>query len=81
MLIAPPPVIEVGCLAGMYFGAAEKSQRFAAELARAAERRSAGFLDAGRLIEASPLDGVHFEAAAHAKLGAAIAAVVSDMLG
>ncbi len=81
LLIAPPPVVEVGCLAGMYFGAAEKSQRFAAALAQAAERRGVGFLDAGRLIESSPLDGVHFEAAAHTKLGTAIAAVVSDMLG
>lgn len=40
----------------------------------------AGFLDAGSVIASSPVDGVHFEAAAHAALGQAVAAGVAAQM-
>ena len=36
-------------------------------------------LDAGTVIRSSPVDGVHFEAAEHAKLGRAVAAKVREL--
>ena len=46
-------------------------------------RRSAlhgtDFLDAGAVIAVSPLDGIHFDAAAHAALGEAIAEKIKGM--
>jgi hypothetical protein len=37
------------------------------------------FLDAGSVIEVSPVDGIHFEATAHLGLGAAVAEAVSRL--
>ena len=38
--------------------------------------RGAAFLDAGKVIEVSPVDGIHFEPEAHVALGRAIAEAV-----
>jgi lysophospholipase L1-like esterase len=79
LLIAPPPVLEAGCLAEIFAGGARKSQELARHYAGAAQRRGAGFLDAGRVIRSSPLDGVHFDAEQHARLGRAVAGAVRDL--
>jgi lysophospholipase L1-like esterase len=73
LLVAPTPVLEVGQQVEMRAGGAAKSQRFAALFAEVAASYGIPFLDAGAVIEPSPIDGVHFEAPAHAKLGDAIA--------
>ncbi|PZQ47136.1 MAG: hydrolase [Rhodovulum sulfidophilum] len=80
LLIAPPPVLEVGCLAEIFEGAAEKSKRLGAVYAEVAAREGTGFLDAAGVIASSPVDGVHFDAAEHAKLGAAVAGAVRAMV-
>lgn len=79
LLVAPPPVLEAACFAEMFAGGAVKSQAFAATYAGVARRHGCGFLDAGGVIVSSPLDGIHFEASEHAKLGAAVAAALRDM--
>ena len=81
LLIAPPPVLEAGCLAEVFAGGAVKSQRLAAIYADIARRHGCGFLDAGQVIVSSPLDGVHFDAAEHGKLGRAVAAALKDLEG
>jgi lysophospholipase L1-like esterase len=78
-LIAPPPIIETGFLASMFAGGAEKSQALGALCAEIATRYGVGFLDAGTVIQSSSVDGIHFEAGEHAKLGRAIAEVVSSI--
>jgi lysophospholipase L1-like esterase len=79
LLVAPPPVLEAGCLAEIFEGGAIKSQRLAEAYAAVARRHGVGFLDAGRAIVSSPLDGVHFEAAEHGKLGRVVAAELRGM--
>ena len=81
LLVAPPPVLEAGCLAEIFAGGAEKSKRLGAIYADIARRHGCGFLDAGQVIVSSPLDGVHFDAAEHGKLGRAVAAALKDMEG
>jgi lysophospholipase L1-like esterase len=81
LLIAPPPVLEAGCLAEVFAGGAAKSRRLAETYANIARRHGCGFLDAGTVIVSSPLDGVHFDAAEHAKLGKAVAAALRQMEG
>jgi lysophospholipase L1-like esterase len=81
LLVAPPPALEVGCFAEMFAGAAEKSKRFGETYAAVAGRHGCGFLDAGTVIVSSPLDGIHFDASEHAKLGKAVAAALKDMEG
>jgi len=76
VVICPPAVVETGPIAGEFVGAAEISRRLAAPYAALALARGAGFLDAGAHVDASPLDGIHFDAAGHRALGAAVADAV-----
>jgi lysophospholipase L1-like esterase len=77
--VAPPPVLETGCLAEIFAGGAEKSKRLGKVYGAVAARHGCGFLDAGEVIGSSPLDGVHFDASEHEKLGKAVAAALKDM--
>lgn len=81
LLVCPPPVLETGCLKGMFQGGAAKSAAPAPLARRVAEAHGARFLDAGAHIAVSPIDGVHFDADAHAALGRAIGALAAGMLG
>lgn len=78
LLIAPAPVIESGSLAEV-FGGGPARARLAAPYAEVAARYGAAFLDAGRVWTVSPIDGVHFDAAEHAKLGRAVAEAIGRM--
>src|SRR5581483_5941921 len=69
LLVAPPPILEVGCLADMFAGGAAKSQSFSRHYAAAAKNLGTGFLDFGSLIKSSAVDGIHFDLDAHKVLG------------
>jgi lysophospholipase L1-like esterase len=79
LLVAPPPVVEVGCLAEIFAGAAAKSRRLASGYAAVARRHGIGFLDAGTVMQPSPSEGVHFDASGHAALGKAVASAIEAM--
>lgn len=79
LLIAPPPILEIGSLADMFAGGAAKSQAFAAHYKAVAANLGAGFLDAGSVIASSKIDGIHFDLDAHQKLGEAMAAAVLQL--
>lgn len=80
LLICPPPVEEVGPIAGEFFGAAARSRDLSPLYRAFAEARGIGYLDAGEVIAVSPQDGIHYDAAAHAKLGEAVGAAVKDLM-
>lgn len=77
LLVAPPPIVETGCLAEIFIGGAPKSHQVARHMRDAAARAGARFLDAGAHIAVSPIDGIHFDAAAHARLAEAVAAAIT----
>ena len=79
LLVAPPSIVETGCLAEIFTGGAAKSARLGKLLGSVAEKRGTAFLDAGDVIAVSPLDGVHYEGEAHKALGKAIARAVQSM--
>lgn len=76
LLIAPPPILEIGCLAGMFAGGAAKSAGLAAEVKAAAQRAGVAFLDAGKVVQVSPIDGIHYDAGANPALAGAVAAAI-----
>jgi lysophospholipase L1-like esterase len=76
LLVAPPPIIEVGCLAGMFAGGAAKSVALAGEIEAAAKRVGVPFLDAGQVVKVSPVDGIHYDAEANPALAEAFAAAI-----
>jgi len=79
LVIAPPPVVEVGPFAATFAGAAAKSAALAPLYQDLAHAWGAGFLDAGQHIAVSPIDGVHFDEAAHQTLGQVVATAVADL--
>ncbi|CAN5572600.1 SGNH/GDSL hydrolase family protein [soil metagenome] len=81
LLIAPPPLTSSPGFSEMLAGGIEKSERFGERYAFFANRYGLHFLDAGIVIESSPIDGVHFQAAEHHKLGLAVADRIREITG
>jgi lysophospholipase L1-like esterase len=80
LLICPPPVQELGPIASEFIGSAAKSQALAPLYAALAAARGIGFLDAGQVIATSPVDGIHYDEAAHAALADAVAGFIRGMI-
>jgi lysophospholipase L1-like esterase len=80
LLIAPPVVGKLTEYAEMFQDAQAKSAKFSEHYRRVAELYHCHFLDAGKLIASSDLDGIHFEGDQHKKFGSAIAALVREIL-
>ncbi|PYE84926.1 SGNH/GDSL hydrolase family protein [Pseudoroseicyclus aestuarii] len=79
LLICPPPVLEQGPIARQFAGARETSLALPPLLRDLAATWGAGFLDAGSVIEVSPVDGVHFDAEAQRSLGRAVAGAIEAL--
>ena len=80
LLICPAPVVEVGPIKDEFWGGAERSQALPPLYQALAAARGIDYLDAGAVTAVSPLDGVHFDEAAHAKLADAVTAKLRGML-
>jgi lysophospholipase L1-like esterase len=72
LLIAPPPILETGCLREMFGGGKAKSEKFADYLAHVAQRYKLDFLNAGDHIRSSDVDGIHFDVDQQAHLANAV---------
>ena len=86
LVVSPPAVapIILGGESGYYpgFSAAsrEKSLQLPNVYQKLATKWKCGFLNATTLVTPSPVDGLHLDGAAHAKLADAVAAKVKEML-
>ena len=83
LLVAPPPTRVTGLGApfeDVLERADAKSRRFDAEFSAVAEDRGVAYLNAGDVIESSPIDGVHWSPQAHRAIGQAIAASVKGLV-
>jgi lysophospholipase L1-like esterase len=78
LLVAPPPITETGCLAGMFAGGAAKSRALASEVQAAASRAEVPFIDAGAVVTVSPIDGVHYGPEANPALAQAFASAIRE---
>ncbi len=76
LLVSPVPVKEAGVLRDVFAGAEARQRGLSAFIAAAAERQGVGFLDAGSVVSVSPVDGVHWDAASHHTMGAAMAQAI-----
>lgn len=79
LLICPPPCYPAGLLAGEFRLAAAKARALAPLYADLAAARGLGFLDAGTVMEVSPVDGVHFTPEGHAALAEAVSGAFSAL--
>ncbi len=80
LLMAPPPIAKLTDFAEMFEGAEAKSRRFAEHYRRIAEEQGCEFFDTSEVIVSSDIDGIHFEASEHQKLGKAVAELVREIL-
>jgi lysophospholipase L1-like esterase len=78
LLMAPPPVGKLTEFAEMFDEAKVKSRKFSEYYRRVAEEYGCMLLDTSEVIVSSDLDGIHFEAGEHQKLGEAVAALVKN---
>ena len=81
LIVAPAPIQEVGFLAGMFAGGAEKSRKLARYFQAVAKRNGVAFFDAGSVGEVDPVDGLHLTAEAHGAIGEAIATTITEIMG
>jgi lysophospholipase L1-like esterase len=79
LLVSPPPLGTLTNLAAVFEGAEETSRALAEAYREQAELLGCAFLDAGRFVQSSDLDGIHLEADAHRALGEAVARHVRDL--
>jgi hypothetical protein len=67
-------------LAGLFEGAIAKSPELPGHYAWQAGRSGCEFLDAGKIVGLSPLDGIHLDEAAHSILGVQVAEITRTIL-
>lgn len=79
LLIAPPPIGDLGVFAPWYEGAKQKSKKLGDEFARVSEERGCFLVNAADHIESSDVDGVHLDETQHKKLGLAVAETVRNI--
>lgn len=85
LLMAPPPVGKLTPVGSTDFpeifrGSEEKSNALGRIYRRFAKEAGVEFLDTGEVITSSDVDGIHFEADQHRKLGEAVAKRVKQLL-
>lgn len=80
LLIAPPPVLEVGFYAKMYQGAAAKSLQLGACYHHYSQQLGCEFFDAGSVIAPCPEEGVHWQVSQHTVLAQALDPIVRGIL-
>ncbi len=83
LIVAPPPMVETAdpFYAGMLAGGVEQSAMMASLYGDLADEMDCGFFDAGSVATASPVDGIHLDAAGTRAIGKALAPMVHVMLG
>ena len=81
LVVAPPrAATAAGAMVDKFAGAREKAEGLSAAYAAIASEMSCGFFDAGRIVTASVIDGVHLDAEQHAILGKQLVAPVAEIL-
>lgn len=77
LIIAPPNLADIpDAESEAYLNAAEKMRRLPALYRDVANAYGCLFLDASQVIVSSPVDGIHFDAPEHRKLGEAVSNVI-----
>ncbi|WP_428034075.1 SGNH/GDSL hydrolase family protein [Amphritea sp.] len=82
LIVCPPPIIEPkGSIAAKFRGAKDKWVGFNQALKKIAADSLCHFFDAGTVVSASRVDGIHLDLDQHQQLALSIQAVVEDIVG
>jgi len=80
LLMAPPRIGPLTGFADLFEGAEEKAQHLARYYRALAVQNRTDFVDAAEVVQVSPVDGVHLDAAGHARLGQHLTEIVRAIL-
>jgi len=82
LVICPPPIADMSGmeLENIFIGAEPKSRELAAAFRRRCRESSIRLINAGDIIESSPIDGIHLAPSEHATLGRAVAEEIRQIL-
>ena len=72
LLVSPSPIGPLSLLAGVYEGAPEKSKKLAEQMDLMTKFHGHRFVDAGRIVQSSTVDGVHWDEDQHHRFAEAI---------
>ena len=81
LVLIPPQVRKLGFFADMFEGSEAKSVKFPDVFSQMAGEKGVRFLDIGKSVRLSDLDGIHFEKDQLKILGQTVAAEVRTILG
>jgi len=79
LLLAPPPIIKRPPTAAQFEGGPAKSKQFGRTFGPISRQHHCHFLDTGKVVDSSSIDGVHLELTEHQKLGLALAEKVEQI--
>jgi len=80
LIMSPPPLGTLSEYAETFTGGVEKSKKLASYYKNIAQRYECLYFDAGSVISASKIDGLHFDPEDHKKLGKAVAELVMNTI-
>lgn len=80
LLIAPPPIYEVGAFKRMFAGGASKSLDFSTLYQGTATQLGCAFFDAGLIVKSCAKEGIHWQADQHQLLAEALAPTIKQLL-
>lgn len=80
LLIAPPPIYEVGAFKRMFAGGALKSLALAKLYQETANKLGCSFFDAGLIVKSCAKEGIHWQADQHQLLADALAPRIKQLL-
>jgi lysophospholipase L1-like esterase len=80
LILIPPPLGKLSKFSEMFTGGVEKSKNLSQQYKRVAELLAFPHLDTSEHIVSSDVDGVHFDASTHQKLGQVVAQQVKAVL-
>jgi lysophospholipase L1-like esterase len=79
MILCPPPLGRITNFREMFLNAIDKSKKLSQEYRKVAELKGCHFLDVGKIIKPSDIDGVHYSRESHKKLGQEIASFIRNL--
>ena len=82
LVVCPPPLAPLAAtpFKDMFEGGEEKSHKLFDAFKGVSEQRGFQLFNAGDVVKSSTIDGIHFEAGEHLKLGKALADKVREMI-
>ncbi|MDR2631412.1 MAG: SGNH/GDSL hydrolase family protein [Spirochaetaceae bacterium] len=79
LVICPPPTVDAPVFKNIFGDCVELSTKLSGFFRQFAQESGAEFLDAGKVIRSSKVDGIHFDPEEHYKLAAAVAEILGRM--